>query len=128
VSDVDRGEAESFQEVGDDDMDGGGSGLGVGASTQGREVVAQREAKPVCQMSSWAASRGQLVTKLFCTEGLGSGSNTGEAEAAEAGRGVQLIHGQPLKAASPQESAHCCIDALEGRFGKVEKLGKIPEL
>jgi hypothetical protein len=59
-------------------------GEGV-AAAQGREVMVQWEAKPVSQVSSWAASSGQLVTKLFCTKSLGSGGETGEAEATEAG-------------------------------------------
>jgi hypothetical protein len=66
VRNINRGEAENFQEVGDNVVYGRRGGLGVGASAQGREVVAQWEAKPVSQVSSWTASGSQLVTKLFC--------------------------------------------------------------
>jgi hypothetical protein len=63
VRNVNRGEAENFQEVGDNVVYGGGV-----ASAQGREVVAQWEAEPVGQVSSRAVNfldRSRKVFALF---------------------------------------------------------------
>jgi hypothetical protein len=93
---------------------------------QVKQDVAQAEAHLVGKVLESPASRGQMVKGLFGQKRLGPVRQGGQPEAALEEGQMQIIIGQPLQLALPQELASCLLEVDNLGPGKRQNLGKMP--
>ncbi len=72
----------------------------MGAATKGGQRPPEAEAHPIGNVGGRVAATSQPMAGLLGEQGLGSGGNRREAEAALREQRMKLIEGQPLEKSS----------------------------
>jgi hypothetical protein len=121
-------EAEDLKEEGPQLLEEGRDYLRMWPSGEARESMVKAKAKPIGKVLSGPTTCSEPVASLFSQQGLCPLWDGGEAEATLSQRGMELVVGQPLKPASPQEVPRILLEPSHHRAGEGQDLGEEPGL